>query len=672
MYVHNDPTCIIFLHDRFFKKKSFFSSSKYKKLIKELENKGIAVASITDIINYQNTNNVNNINNSNKQNNNVTFNNVPEYDNNNNNNNNKDLSLVTNSLLIETPSMIKGSENDENENEQIKQIDQIDHNNVSRQVSGIRPILKNDKERDKERERERLRIPEKTSLINFRRKYTTTHHTPSYTPSYTPKQITLSFDDKLFPEINCLYFHLFNGQYYNDSIYIKRKVEKEREMLLLLAGKLGVEHLSYHSTITETTLSHIDAEINVKGIENKIQYTKNKIDHVTVSSEEVYQNRGAPVYLNSKSREQLNYNIEQSLGSMKSNIFSYDYYKTNAKLEAFVYKRFVFKMESMDYMIDVEDISEKSFIVKTCFMNYGLGVRVDKNISYSESIKYHFSFYTDKELRMELMKIARQDNDNFLVIREIYDADKDNRDQSVHYISDYVKNEALKLNYITNLQNYILDVGFDAYYTLCHNFNSSSQIRDWLYTMDREYNERMIREKEKYKKDEKENICEKETNKQETNCDRSDNTKFINNNIPKEINIEDRVSKYKDLTTNLNRFISRSLDNLIDGYGYGNGNEYGNGYRILEMTSPEEENEIYKECYSNCDKKYKPVYVENDENNKTRLDMYKFISSIKPPPVPSNVQNIDRKLASDSFLDTIKDNIGTKNILNLDLAGSTI
>lgn len=641
MYVHNDPICIIFLHDRFFKKKSFFSSSKYKKLIKELENKGIAVASITDIINYQNTNNSNN--NPNKQNNHVSFNNVPEY------NNNNDLSVVTNSLLIETPSMIKGSENDQNE-----QIDKIDHNNVSRQVSGIRPILKNDKEY--------LRIPEKTSLINFRRKYTTSHtssHSQSHTSSYTPKPITLTFDDKLFPEVNCLYFHLFNGQYYNDSIYIKRKVEKEREMLLLLAGKLGVKHLSYHSTITETTLSHIDAEINVKGIENKIQYTKNKMDHVTVSSEEVYQNRGAPVYLNSKSREQLNYNIEQSLGSMKSNIFSYDYYKTNAKLEAFVYKRFVFKMESMDYMIDVEDISEKSFIVKTCFMNYGLGVRVDKNISYSESIKYHFSFYTDKELRMELMKIARQDNDNFLVIREIYDADKDNRDQSVHYISDYVKNEALKLNYITNLQNYILDVGFDAYYSLCHSFNSSSQIRDWLYTMDREYNERMIREKEKYKKDENN---KQETNKQETNCDRSDNTKFINNNIPKEINIEDRVKQYKGVDNNLNRFISRSLDNLIDGYVYGNGNEYGNGYRILEITSPEEENEIYKECDSNCNKKHGPGH---DETDKTRLDMYKFISSIKPPPVPSNVQNIDRKIASDSFL-------VTQNMLNLDLPSSTI
>ena len=518
MYVHNNPTCIIFLHDRFFKKKRFFSSSKYKKLIKELENKGIAVASITDIINYQNTNN-----NPTKQNNHVTFNNIPEYD--------KDLTLITNSIL-NTP----GSENNIQESE-------------------IRPILKTDKDRDKQR----LRIPEKTSLINFKRKYIlNSQHT----------SIILSFDDKLFPEVNCLYFHLFNGQYYNDNIYIKRKVEKEREMLLLLAGKLGVKNLSYHSTITETTLSHIDANINIKGVQNKIQYTKNKLDHITISSEEVYQNRGAPVYLNSKSREQLNYNIEESLGSMKSNIFSYDYYKTNAKLEAFVYKRFVFKMESMDYMIDVEDISEKSFIVKTCFMNYGLGVRVDKNISYSESIKYHFSFYTDKELRMEIMKIARQDNDSFLVIREIYDADKDNRDQSVHYISDYVKNEALKLNYITNLQNYILDVGFDAYYTLCHNFNSSSQIRDWLYTMDHDYNEILANENEK------ENICDNTT---------EDNTKFINNNIPKQINIEDRVSQ-KD--SNLNKFLSRSLDSLVNSHGY----------RILEMTSPGGKNKSDKEC----------------------------------------------------------------------------
>ena len=557
MYIHNDSSCIIFLHDRFFKKKSFFSSSSYKKIIKELENKGITVASITDIINYQNSDsnsnsnsNSNTLDNDNTKDNKktVTFNNIPEYDIKQEFNNTKELSVVTNSLLIE-------------------------------------PISITENENESESDREHLKIPEKTSLsaFNNRRrigKYNKKEHDKFFNNSVNStknekknekknsnqkqkqhKILTLSFDDKLYPEVNCLYFHLFEGQYYNDSIYIKRKVEKEREMLLLLAGKLGVKNLSYHTTTTETILSHVDASINVKGFDNHIQYTKNKLDHTTTSSEEFYQNRGATVYLNSKSREQLDYNIEKSLGTMKSKIFSYDYYKTNAKLEAFVYKRFVFKMEKMDYMIDVEDISEKSFIVKTCFMNYGLGVRVDKNISYSESIKYQFVFYTDKELRMELMKIARQDEDNFLIIREIYDSDKDKIDQSVHYISDYVKNEAYKLKYITNLQKYIIDVGFDKFYGLCHQFNNSSQIRDWLYTMDYEYNE-----KDK-KKIENEKVANEKVANEKVANEKDDNVKFINNNIPKNIDIDDTFRKSKDNPDNIDD---------IDEFGY----------RILEMTSP--------------------------------------------------------------------------------------
>ena len=53
MYVHNDFTCIIFLHDRFFKKKHMFSTFSYKKFIKELENKGITVVSIRCVKMYK-------------------------------------------------------------------------------------------------------------------------------------------------------------------------------------------------------------------------------------------------------------------------------------------------------------------------------------------------------------------------------------------------------------------------------------------------------------------------------------------------------------------------------------------------------------------------------------------------------------------------------------------
>jgi hypothetical protein len=84
----------------------------------------------------------------------------------------------------------------------------------------------------------------------------------------------LSFDDTPFPNTNILYINLFNGQYYNDSIYIKKKVENEREMLILLAGKLGVKTINYETEITKTIISKANASLNVKGFKNSIHYNK--------------------------------------------------------------------------------------------------------------------------------------------------------------------------------------------------------------------------------------------------------------------------------------------------------------------------------------------------------------------------------------------------------------
>ncbi len=55
----------------------------------------------------------------------------------------------------------------------------------------------------------------------------------------------LLFDDYPFPSTNTLYIHLFNGLFYNDTIYIKKKVHYEREMLFLLAAALGVQTIEY-------------------------------------------------------------------------------------------------------------------------------------------------------------------------------------------------------------------------------------------------------------------------------------------------------------------------------------------------------------------------------------------------------------------------------------------
>ena len=310
----------------------------------------------------------------------------------------------------------------------------------------------------------------------------------------------LLFDDKIYPELNCLYIHLYNGLYYNDNIYIKKKIEKEREMLLLLAGKLGVREMTYSSIITETSIYNTKADIIIKGLDSKIQYTKNKTVKDTITGREVYQNRGASVYLNSQSKEEVDINILNSLSKMKSNVFSYDYYKNSSKLESFVYKRYIFKMVHLEYTIDVEDISDKSFIVKFYLMTYGLGFSFDKNNSYTETITFTFDFFSDKELRIQLLENVRQETDDFINIREVYDESL-NKDLAVHYIANYVHNVANEINCKKLLNKWIFKNDIKKFYKVCHQFTNSIQIKNWIIEISEINKDKMLCDSNKSKED---------------------------------------------------------------------------------------------------------------------------------------------------------------------------
>ena len=206
-------------------------------------------------------------------------------------------------------------------------------------------------------------------------------------------------------------------------------------------------------------------------------------------------------------------------------------------------------METMEYNIDVEDISDKSFTVKTCFLNYGLGVGVDKNTSYTEKINYKFEFFNDKELKLKLMEIARKEHDNFLIIREIYES-SENKDQAVTYISDYVKTQALDLNYVANLKTFINENGFDIYYGICHNFSTTSQIRDWLYKINYDY---------EYKK----NVNKDRNRDNHNDNDNSDHNSDHNNHNDNFINVKkfidiNKIIQCRDMSSDC-----KSGDDLI-------------------------------------------------------------------------------------------------------------
>ena len=74
-------------------------------------------------------------------------------------------------------------------------------------------------------------------------------------------------------------------------------------------------------------------------------------------------------------------------------------------------KRFEFKILKLEYNIETEDLTELLFAVNMCFNKYGLmgGQRpvYDKNISYTENIRYSLEFFTDYELKKQFAKIKR-------------------------------------------------------------------------------------------------------------------------------------------------------------------------------------------------------------------------------------------------------------------------
>ena len=293
------------------------------------------------------------------------------------------------------------------------------------------------------------------------------------------KKTKLSFDGNSFPDTNILYIHLFNGQYFNSNIYAKKKIEIEREMLFLLAGKLGVREINYETELIETTIINTNAGIKLNTLDKSINFQKSIEKKVGTKGKEEYLNRGAPVYLKSNNLEEVEQNIESRMDNMRSNIFNYNFYKTSSKLESFVYKRFEFKMLKLEYTIESEDISDISFSVKSCLMQYGIEFSFDKNITTNENIHYTLEFFTDLELKKEFGKMKRDFMDKFYSIRELYELIED-KDKSVHLIVEYVTEFANNNNYGNELNNYIKIADPGCFEGLCHQFHSTSQIKNWL------------------------------------------------------------------------------------------------------------------------------------------------------------------------------------------------
>lgn len=310
--------------------------------------------------------------------------------------------------------------------------------------------------------------------------------------------LDISFDDKPIPVSNQLYVHLFKNLYYSDSNYNKKQMEKEREHLFLLAGKLGVHEIKYSTDIIESEITNVNLSTDVAKVEGTLSHKKTETKKQGMNGSELYENRGASVYVDDKHDIK---KVEEELKKLsdKSSVFSFEFYKQCPKLEAFVLKRCSFRMSKVEYYIESEDISDLSLAVKAYFSEYGLGMSFDKNILSSEKIKYELAFYKDEELEEECVKTTyenqRGNSDPFYSIRKCYENWKDENDKKsiLWEIYDYVYSlSKSSYGYVVDdddintihffnfeeLFRFLLKINPDK--SQWKNFTHTEEIKDWI------------------------------------------------------------------------------------------------------------------------------------------------------------------------------------------------
>ena len=301
------------------------------------------------------------------------------------------------------------------------------------------------------------------------------------------------FNNKHYPQLNTLYIRLSDGEYYTADLYGRKKLQKEQEILMLIAGKLGVSTIEYTIETFETTLRQVSVSAKVQDVDIGGGFKKSRVKKDTQTGKEVYLNRGAPVYCLSKSMAQVENNIRTRLTKLTCNLFSYDFYRNNPNLQSFVYKRFGLKMSEVEYTAESEDTLEMNFDVRMTLMSYGIGVEYNSHVGQTQKITYTLKFFNDTELRIKLGEVVRLHEDPFAIVFEEYGENQD-KTIAIFSIMEYVKKYAKKVkykvysgedvigenNYRAQLEAWINNGNMDKFAEICRSFTSSYHIKTWL------------------------------------------------------------------------------------------------------------------------------------------------------------------------------------------------
>jgi hypothetical protein len=305
------------------------------------------------------------------------------------------------------------------------------------------------------------------------------------------KNTNNTFDGEKMPKISILYTHFFNGEYFSEDQYDNEKTKRERDILFILSAMLGAKKITYNTEIINTIITKIKADISTNiDIDIGVLYNKKSTITEGKNGVEIYENRGAPVYLISCNLEQVNNDIKENFDNNCKGF--YEFYNSNSNLVSFVRKRFSYKMTKTEFTSKTEDDSNINIEVKSLLMKYGLGINYDNYEIKSSIVNYTIEFYTDSELRVGMNTILAHETDPFTSILEIYNHEKN---LSIYRITEYVSRYATEQKYyiIENnikkifdyqvlLEQWIHKNGNEKFNIICSNFSSSYQIRTWYRT----------------------------------------------------------------------------------------------------------------------------------------------------------------------------------------------